>query len=195
GGEAYFAKLRSVFALFRGREDVVLWWRPHPNTELNFVTKRPALLGEYKKLVADYKRAGFGIYDDTADLHRAIVWTYAYYGDWSSLVIMCLVAGKPIMCLNINEIPDEINPSEESKSIGVFLKNPADMKTIRDCCHYESDMVRLSEFVDFAIGADVDDNGLSMKDRCIEAVQKENTNANGKAGQAIYDFVKKNTLG
>jgi hypothetical protein len=56
GGEAYFKKLRCVFDLFRERDDVVLWWRPHPNTELNFRVMRPQLLGEYVRVVSDYRR-------------------------------------------------------------------------------------------------------------------------------------------
>ena len=107
GGEDYFKKLRSVFALFRERDDAVLWWRPHPNTELNFRTKRPQLLGEYKKLVAEYKLAGFGVYDDTPDLHRAIAWTDAYYGDQSSLVAMYAVTGKPVMIQDANVLPEK----------------------------------------------------------------------------------------
>jgi hypothetical protein len=100
GGEAYFRKLRSVFELFRGREDIVIWWRPHPNTELNFRAKAPQLLGEYKNLVAEYRRGGWGIYDDTPDLHRAIAFSDAYYGDMSSLVPMYQVTGKSVMTQN-----------------------------------------------------------------------------------------------
>jgi hypothetical protein len=106
-GGQYFKKLRSVFDTFRNRDDVVLWWRPHPNTELNFRTKRPQLLGEYRRAVAEYRRAGFGIYDDTADLHRAIACCDAYYGDSSSLVAMYAVTGKPVMIQKANIISGE----------------------------------------------------------------------------------------
>jgi hypothetical protein len=108
GGEAYFKKLRFVFDLFRGREEVVLWWRPHPNTELNFRTKRPRFLDEYTSLIADYQCGDWGIYDDTPDLHRAIAWSDAYYGDWSSLVSMYQLTGKPIMTGNIEQLQNEL---------------------------------------------------------------------------------------
>lgn len=106
GGLAYFEKLRSVFDLFRSRDDVVLWWRPHPNTELNIRTKRPQWINEYKVLVDDYKHSGWGVYDDTPDLHRAIAWSDAYYGDGSSLVLMYQVTGKPIMLQKIEPLND-----------------------------------------------------------------------------------------
>ena len=97
GGEQYFKKLLSVFEMFSKREDVVLWWRPHPSTEQNFRALRPQMLEAYYSTVEAYRRAGFGIYDDTPELHRAIAWTDAYYGDGSSLVAMVQAAGKAVM--------------------------------------------------------------------------------------------------
>ena len=122
GGEQYFEKLRSVFDAFRGREDVVLWWRPHPNTEVNFRTKCPQRLGEYEAVVEEYRRGGWGIYDDTPDLHRALAACGAYYGDWSSLVTMFGVTGKPVIIqipsvtgINIGRLfGDRANPPDKA---------------------------------------------------------------------------------
>ena len=50
-----------------------------------------------------YIQERWGIYDDTADLERAIALSDAYYGDWSSVVQLCQKAGKPVM---IQQIPD-----------------------------------------------------------------------------------------
>jgi hypothetical protein len=96
GDEQYLKKLRCVIDTFRGRDDVVLWWRPHPLNEATYRSMRPGLLAEYEWIIAEYRRAGFGIYDDTADLHRAIAWTDAYYGDISSLIPLYGVVEKPI---------------------------------------------------------------------------------------------------
>ncbi|AGA70313.1 hypothetical protein Desdi_2901 [Desulfitobacterium dichloroeliminans LMG P-21439] len=101
GGEPYFKKLESVFECFRSREDVVLWWRPHPNTELNFRRFRPELFDRYMWVVQEYKEAGWGIYDDTSDLHRAITVSDAYYGDASSVVTLYAATGKPVMIANM----------------------------------------------------------------------------------------------
>jgi len=99
-GEKYFEKLFSVFEEFENNDNVVLWWRPHPNTEANFRVKRPQLLDKYFLLIEEYKNKGWGIYDDTPDLHRALVCTDVYYGDHSSLVTMYLATGKPVMISN-----------------------------------------------------------------------------------------------
>lgn len=101
-GEKYFSKICSVFETFKNRKDVVLWWRPHPNTEINFRTLRPDLLGKYIKTVEDFKNGEWGIYDDTPDLHRAIACSDAYYGDASSITELIKVAGKPIYYQNID---------------------------------------------------------------------------------------------
>jgi len=95
--EQYLTKLRSVIEAFKERDDVVLWWRPHPLSVSTFETMRPQLASEYKQIVSEYKLDNFGIYDDTADLHRAIAWSDGYYGDGSSLVAMYEVTGKPVM--------------------------------------------------------------------------------------------------
>ena len=103
GGEQYFKKLQAVFKFFRSRDDSVLLWRPHPNTELNFRTFAPQLVDKYLRVVKEDKEAGWGIYDDTSDLHRAIAVSDAYYGDGSSIVSLFTAAGKPVMMQNIQE--------------------------------------------------------------------------------------------
>ncbi|GHU41353.1 hypothetical protein FACS1894111_03500 [Clostridia bacterium] len=99
--EQYLKKLRSVLETFREREDVVLWWRPHPLMLAAFSGMRPELPDEYKKIVEAYRCEGFGIYDESADLHRAIAWSDGYYGDWSSLVALYEVTGKGMMLQDV----------------------------------------------------------------------------------------------
>jgi streptogramin lyase len=105
--EKMLKKLGYVFDCFREREDVVLWWRPHPLNGATYGSMRPGLARAYAEIVAEYKRGGFGIYDDTADLHRAIAVSDAYYGDWSSLVALYGVTGKPVMIQNADVYGDD----------------------------------------------------------------------------------------
>lgn len=44
-----------------------------------------------------YKKEDFGVYDNSPDMDRAIVLADAYYGDPSSLVVLCRAIKKPIM--------------------------------------------------------------------------------------------------
>lgn len=97
GDEQYLKKLRSVLDIFHRRSDMMLWWRPHPLSEATYRSMRPHLLAEYEQIVAEYRREGWGIYDDTPDFHRAICMSDAYLGDWSSLVALYEVTDKPIL--------------------------------------------------------------------------------------------------
>lgn len=96
-GENMLHKLRAVFDYFKGRDDLLLWWRPHPLNTATYEALRWDLADGYRRLVEEYRSAGFGIYDDTPDLHRALALSDAYYGDNSSLVALYQFTGKPLM--------------------------------------------------------------------------------------------------
>lgn len=100
--EAMLKKMRIVFETFRKNVDeVALLWRPHPLIEATIASMRPQLWEDYQKLVAWYKKENIGIYDDTADIDRAIVLADAYYGDWSSVVWLCQKVGMPVMIQDV----------------------------------------------------------------------------------------------
>lgn len=101
GNEQELKKILDTITFFAGRDDVVLWWRPHPLSGSTMQSMRPQLFEAYLAIVEEYKRSGIGIYDDTADLHRALLWTDMYYGDDSSLIYLYGVQGKPIVRQNI----------------------------------------------------------------------------------------------
>lgn len=97
-------KIRSVFEQMKNREDAVLLWRPHPLSETAYDAMRPQYAKEYRGIVEQYRNEDWGIYDDTPDLHRAIALSDAYYGDWSSLVELYRITGKPVMIQNLQII-------------------------------------------------------------------------------------------
>ncbi len=90
-------KIKKVFSIFKDTDEAILWWRPHPLIEATISAMRPDLWGQYEELVRQYREEGWGIYDDTADVHRAINISDAYYGDRSSLVTMYQKTGKLVM--------------------------------------------------------------------------------------------------
>ena len=97
GDEKVLLKMKSVFNFFKNSDDIVLLWRPHPLSMSTYKSMRSALLEEYQKITEEYKCEGFGIYDESADLNRAIAVSDAYYGDESSLVVLYELTGKPAM--------------------------------------------------------------------------------------------------
>lgn len=100
--DAMLRKMEYVFRIFKeNTEDVALLWRPHPLIKATIESMRPQLWEEYEKIVRMYREEGWGIYDDTADLDRAIALSDAYYGDRSSVVQLCREAGLPAMVQNV----------------------------------------------------------------------------------------------
>ncbi|MDR1320075.1 MAG: WD40 repeat domain-containing protein [Gracilibacteraceae bacterium] len=100
GDQDYLRKLRDVLTVFSRRADLVLLWRPHPLSEAAYRSMRPRLLAAYERIVTDYRRESWGIYDDSPDPRRAVLISDAYYGDLSSLVALYAVTGKPMMLQN-----------------------------------------------------------------------------------------------
>jgi hypothetical protein len=105
GNERYLEKLRSVLKTFQAHKNIVLWWRPHPLNKTAVCSMRPELLQEYEQIIMEYRQENWGIYDDTPDLHRAIAWSDAYYGDQSSVEVLFHAAGKPVMQQEIDDLP------------------------------------------------------------------------------------------
>lgn len=100
--EKWVDKIESALAVFKRHQDeIALLWRPHPLTESTMKAMRPELLQKYTALKEQYLAEGWGIYDDTADVDRAMVLSDAYYGDGSSLVQLYKQTGKPIMMQNV----------------------------------------------------------------------------------------------
>lgn len=100
--EKMLYKIQSVLKNFSEiRDSVVLLWRPHPLMKATIESMRPQLLSKYEEIVREYREAGWGIYDDTADMDRAVVLSDAYYGDESSVLQLYQKTGKPIMLQNV----------------------------------------------------------------------------------------------
>ena len=100
--EKMLEKMKFVFQVFQeNREEIALLWRPHPLIGATIRSMRPQLWTEYQRLVRKYQAEGWGIYDASPELNRAIALCDAYYGDCSSLVQLCQKAGKPIMIQDV----------------------------------------------------------------------------------------------
>ncbi len=98
-------KIRDVLKVFKeNRDEVALLWRPHPLIEATIKSVRTRLWEEYKEIVDTYREEGWGIYDDTADLDRAIALSDAYYGDGSSVVQLCQERGMAVMLQDVEII-------------------------------------------------------------------------------------------
>ena len=100
-GEQMTRKIRSGLRFFyENRETCILLWRPHPLVQATIESMRPELWAEYKKITDTYRKEGWGIYDDTPDFHAAFAVSDAYYGDYSSLLLLYQETWKPVLQQN-----------------------------------------------------------------------------------------------
>lgn len=100
--ERYLDKLQNVINFFYSyKDEYALLWRPHPLMYSTISSMSSNLSDMYMNIVKDYKKKAFGIFDDTADLHRAISISDVYYGDNGSLVALYKETGRPIMIQNV----------------------------------------------------------------------------------------------
>ncbi len=108
--DAFLKKMRYVFSLFQGREDVCLLWRPHPLLESTFDSMRKEFRPAYDVLKREFVRTKTGILDETPDIENTIALCDAYIGDaGTSVTSLFGVAGKPMFILNnyIHTLPEK----------------------------------------------------------------------------------------
>lgn len=101
-GDIVLQKIGKVLETFRAEKDrVTLIFRPHPQME-EFTKPVCAVLWEqYQKLVDEYRRDGWGIYDGETDIDLLAAIADAYYGDGGRLAMAFQMAGKPVMLANV----------------------------------------------------------------------------------------------
>lgn len=127
--ERMLKKLEYVFDFFKkNQNETVLLWRPHPLIKATIESMRPQLWKDYENIVQTYIEEGWGIYDDTADINRAIAISDAYYGDPSSVVQMYEETGKPIMMQRVEITTDGKGNIMEENKLNLHFESYVRMK-------------------------------------------------------------------
>lgn len=100
--ERILDKIGRALATFKENEsDIVLLWMENSLIRPTIEHSHPELWQEYSKLVDKYAGENWGIYDDTAELERAVAISDAYYGDADRIMQRCRRAKMPIMVENV----------------------------------------------------------------------------------------------
>ncbi|MGN1135972.1 MAG: hypothetical protein ACI4SF_07115 [Oscillospiraceae bacterium] len=128
-------KMRHVFKiLYEYREDIVLLWRPHPLIKATIESMRPQLWKAYSDIVYEYISGGWGIYDETPNLDRAIALCDGYYGDPSSVDKLCRKAGIPVMFQCVNAKIDCINEKTPESGLTVPVIKEDNIRSLAFFC-------------------------------------------------------------
>ncbi|WP_051620645.1 CDP-glycerol glycerophosphotransferase family protein [Paenibacillus sp. UNC451MF] len=97
--EDIIKSMEEIFRFFQKRQDIALIWRPHPLSIKTLQSMLPHLLDSYLSLVEEFKKIPNAVYDESQDMHTAIILSDAYIGDFSSVIAPYAVTGKPILKL------------------------------------------------------------------------------------------------
>lgn len=116
-GEKAIQEIRHLISIFEERPQAAILWRPHPLSIETIKSMNPAILEEYCKLIHEFCELKNSVYDESGDPHMAIALADAYIGDWSSMVTMFGVTGKPIYVRNITF------PKEKHKNIDISTQS------------------------------------------------------------------------
>jgi hypothetical protein len=190
GNRQYLDKMKSVFENFRNRDDALLWWRPHPLNLSSCNSNPQRLLEEYKQITRDYRIAGFGIYDDSSDMNRAIACSDVYYGDFSSLVALYGITGKPMLSQNISLSSNEFEMKRKYKEGNTFNKRI----NVNDCFMNENEYFNINDLLDILNMPDFEERYDPISRNQNQLFQEANVNSDGTCGRAIYDYCKEAVL-
>lgn len=100
--EDIIKSIQEVIRHFQINKDIAIIWRPHPLSIETIKSMKPQLLHAYDTLVKNFKRMSNAVYDESAEMHTAIIHSDAYIGDFSSVLAPYALTGKPVMKLMPN---------------------------------------------------------------------------------------------
>lgn len=107
--DRYLDKVEDVLRVFfENKDEAALLWRPHPLMMSTIESMRPELRERFIRVIQRYKEEGWGIYDESAELNRAIGVSDGYYGDQSSVIVLFKENHKLAMIQNIYIIEGKI---------------------------------------------------------------------------------------
>ena len=209
----YFKKIRAILNILYKRNDVVLWWRPHPLFESTLKSMRPKLYQEYQDIIQEFFRKDCGIYDTTDELHRAICWSDAMISDESSLLWLYLATEKPFYIPSISKAlknpvyQDDLNfhyPIQRQIEHMIYAQS-AKAENYNTCIwweiftdediptntHFNHFLERFLHYVIFVDDYPENDEYIRLKRQIF---QRFVVHSNGTAGKKIYEFCKQNAL-
>ena len=168
GREKTLKKVEEVIDFFEKQKDFALIWRPHPLIKPMLRNVFPELVPEYKKLVDRCKNLDNCIFDDTNDMHTAIVWSDAFMGKYGSMIELYRVTKKPTIMLEIGE-------KTNFESDGIYDEEGLKTK-VSDCQVIREKDYGLGNLIDFSMKyqRDEEKDEISQTD-----------------GKRIYDFAIK----
>lgn len=205
--QSYLFRLSEILRIFKSTKEIGLWWRPHPLTFETIQRMRPELAITYREIVEKYRQDGWGIYDESADIHRAIAYTDAYYGDLSSIVYLYCATGKPFsiggiphQCYMFTEDTERFDKALDWRINNMQSADGANIDGYNTCIWWGNFFEDLDYgkflrlFLDYVVNTDQYPQADLYQRLQIELFKKYVVNSDGTAGAKIYDYCKRKVL-
>ncbi len=212
----HIADIKATIECVESRDDIVLWWRPHPLAQDTLRSLRPNLIGMYEEVVEAFRRSGKGIYDDTWDLHRAIAWTDGLLTNDSSLLWLYLASGKPFSLQSRGKLlPNPVhdtaadfhaplqtrmenmrvakgaNRDPEKWNVCVWWDNFL-LEDVLHNVHYDQFLER---FIHYIVHPEAYPEAEEYRELQLKIYKDFVINPDGTAGEKIYQYCKDRVLG
>ena len=101
--ENWVEKIEDTLRIFKeNQSEIALLWRPHPLIENTMKSMRPWIMQRYLESKSQYLHEGWGIFDNTSDVERAVILSDVYYGDGSSVVKLFQELKKVVIIQYVN---------------------------------------------------------------------------------------------
>ena len=102
GRECALQKLKETLEFFEGKRDTVaLIWRRNMVTEDVLSALEPEIYKQYQEMVAEYKKAAWGIFDENLSYRQEVELADAYYGDAGYVSRYMETLEKPVLLQKI----------------------------------------------------------------------------------------------
>ena len=113
----------NALKTFGKNDNITAIWRPHPLNDAVLSAMLPDIRNKYLELIEKQNNSKKDIYDDTADLHRAISISDAYYGDGGSLLSLYGCTGKSMLLHKQYLVQERAKMSKLYLEYGVLLND------------------------------------------------------------------------
>lgn len=101
--EAAIDKLERNLEIFASNKDKIrVIWHPYEKSEEYMKLNDFELMDKYRQIIENYKKDGYGDFDESGDLKALADSCDAYYGDYSDAVYYMQESKKPVMIQNID---------------------------------------------------------------------------------------------
>ncbi len=196
-GEKALDRLEEILSCFeKTKDNITLWWRPHPVMKKMLDQADSGLGDRYKHILENYKTAGWGICDETDNIDRAVEECDVYYGDMNAILQPFQNAEKPILLIVSEDENSKFYNEKRIFQTRTFL-NFSDFVVMGDKLYFSNNgynALTVADRYDYTVRETIPFEGTkvivrNLHLRCVESQNKICFLPVGSGCAHVYDTV------